>query len=127
MRMVVVLPQPDGPTSTTVSPRPISRERSPTAGRFVPANVFDTWRSEIITRPSPPPAAASRSAITDIQSSVRSSSVSRTGLGAEYARRASADALRLEPFEGVAARPAEVCRTAERRPERALHDRVLAA
>src|SRR5918996_3309453 len=46
--IVVVLPHPDGPTRTTVSPLPISRERSPTAGARAPGKRLDTFRREIM-------------------------------------------------------------------------------
>jgi hypothetical protein len=36
IRIVVVLPQPDGPTKTTISPAGISSETSSTAGVFEP-------------------------------------------------------------------------------------------
>src|ERR671919_1500313 len=48
--MVVVLPQPEGPTRTTVSPLFMSRERSPTAaGPPFWLKVLDTFLSEIAT------------------------------------------------------------------------------
>src|ERR671918_848447 len=48
--MVVVLPQPEGPMRTTVSPLFMSRERSPTAaGPPFWLNVLDTFLSEIAT------------------------------------------------------------------------------
>src|SRR5512132_4479966 len=36
MRIVVVLPQPDGPISTQISPAPMAREMSSTAGDAAP-------------------------------------------------------------------------------------------
>ena len=45
---VVVLPQPDGPTSVTNSPRATSRVRLSTAGRAPPGNVFVTLSRRIM-------------------------------------------------------------------------------
>src|SRR5437762_9434144 len=99
IRMVVVLPQPDGPTRTTVSPPPISSERSPTAAPREPGNRLEAWRREIIACPS---------GVTS------SGCTMRSGLGG----------LRLEGFEGVAARSTEVRGATQRGAERALHDGV---
>ena len=44
IRSVVVLPQPDGPISTTISPRGTSRSRGRTAGVALPGNVLVTPR-----------------------------------------------------------------------------------
>src|SRR3990170_6122113 len=45
---VVVLPHPDGPTSTTISPSDTSNERSPTAGEGLPGNDFETCSRRIM-------------------------------------------------------------------------------
>ncbi len=45
---VVVLPQPDGPTSVMIVPRLTSKLRSPTAGRADPPNVFDMCSNRIM-------------------------------------------------------------------------------
>src|SRR3954467_7791438 len=45
MRMAVVLPQPDGPTSTQISPAGTSRLRWSTAGRWLPGAVVVGARS----------------------------------------------------------------------------------
>src|SRR5918996_4501693 len=64
--MVVVLPQPEGPTSTTVSPSAISRERSRTAGARAPGKLFETLRIEIIVLATvKPPRGVRRPSITD--------------------------------------------------------------
>src|SRR5437773_6283572 len=47
--MVVVLPHPDGPTSTTVSPRPMSSDRSATAAPPPPGYSLLTSFREIMT------------------------------------------------------------------------------
>ena len=52
--IVVVLPQPEGPTRTTVSPSSMSNDRPETAGGPEP-NRFTTSTSEIIARPLPHP------------------------------------------------------------------------
>ena len=48
MRMVVVLPQPEGPTSTMVSPSATSKDRSPTASAEALPNRLPTFCKEII-------------------------------------------------------------------------------
>src|SRR5438128_6132955 len=53
--MVVVLPQPDGPTSTTVSPSSTSSERSVTAAPLPSSTPFVTSVSEILTFDTAPP------------------------------------------------------------------------
>src|ERR1051325_7288130 len=45
---VVVFPQPDGPTSATISPSATSNDRSPTAGRDELGKTFVTPCREII-------------------------------------------------------------------------------
>src|SRR6266542_856995 len=52
IRMVVVLPQPEGPTRTTVWPSGTSSERSFTASLADPGKRFDTCRIEIIGVPT---------------------------------------------------------------------------
>ncbi len=44
-RIAVVLPQPDGPTSTHTSPAGISSDRSSIAGRAAPGYCLRTLRS----------------------------------------------------------------------------------
>src|SRR5918998_5923573 len=46
--IVVVLPHPDGPTKTTISPSGISIERSSTAGCVCPGKTFVRFSSRII-------------------------------------------------------------------------------
>src|SRR6476620_5145814 len=54
IRIVVVLPQPDGPTSTAICPAPTSSERSLTA--TVPSvYCLRTWSSTIIDSRAPAP------------------------------------------------------------------------
>src|SRR5947207_4274155 len=48
MRIVVVLPQPDGPTRTRVSPSATSKDRSPTAAADAFGNRLVTERKAII-------------------------------------------------------------------------------
>src|SRR4051794_29504257 len=45
IRMAVVLPQPDGPTSTQMSPAGTSNESDLIAGSSLPGYVFETWRN----------------------------------------------------------------------------------
>src|SRR3954453_22038299 len=52
---VVVLPQPDGPTSATISPSTMSKDRSPTAGAGAFGNRFVTPCSEIMGSATPSP------------------------------------------------------------------------
>ena len=52
--IVVVLPQPDGPTSTTISPSWMSIVSASTALRWVPGNRFVSSSSRIMTDGSPP-------------------------------------------------------------------------
>src|SRR5437870_8668203 len=55
IRIVVVLPQPDGPTSTAISPSLMSRLRSLTAAPEEEGNCLETPRSEIMTVTASPP------------------------------------------------------------------------
>ena len=48
IRMAVVLPQPDGPTSTQISPAGTSKERSWIAGSSAPGYVFVTSRNSSV-------------------------------------------------------------------------------
>src|SRR4051794_25676762 len=48
IRMAVVLPQPDGPTSTQISPAGTSSERSSTAGFGAPGYCFVTDRNSML-------------------------------------------------------------------------------
>jgi hypothetical protein len=52
--IVVVLPQPDGPTSTTISPSRMSIVSASTAVRWVPGKRFVSSSSRIMTRGSSP-------------------------------------------------------------------------
>src|SRR5919108_1212074 len=61
--MVVVLPQPEGPTKTTVSPRPMSMERSLTAASPEPSKRLDTSSRAIITSVLIEPAPRDRSVL----------------------------------------------------------------
>src|SRR4051794_28631602 len=48
IRIAVVLPQPDGPTSTQISPAGTSSERPSTAGSVWPGYRFVTFRSSSV-------------------------------------------------------------------------------
>src|SRR3954451_22677856 len=48
IRIAVVLPQPDGPTSTQISPAGTSRLRSSTAGAGAPGDRFVTDRNSML-------------------------------------------------------------------------------
>src|SRR6266568_8403304 len=56
IRIVVVLPQPDGPTRTAISPSLMSRLRSFTAAPDDEGKCLETPRSEIMTVTASPPA-----------------------------------------------------------------------
>ena len=51
MRMVVVLPQPEGPISTQVVPSGTSRSSRSTAGRGAPGKILLTFSSRIMRQP----------------------------------------------------------------------------
>jgi hypothetical protein len=51
IRRVVVLPQPDGPISTTIDPSSMSRSRDVTAGVAAPSNCLETFLSLMAMAP----------------------------------------------------------------------------
>src|SRR5437588_9429804 len=119
IRMVVVLPHPDGPTRMTVSPSPTSSEKLSTAAVAAPGKRLVTFRSEIIAVTDMPSLLGSDSSILLGRFRIRSSG----GFGSG---RRSVRGLRLEGLEGIPAGAAEVRGAAERRAERALENRVIA-
>ena len=73
IRMVVVLPHPDGPTRMTVSPSPTSSEKLSTAAVAAPGKRLVTFRSEIIAVDDMPSLLGSDSSILLGRFGIRSS------------------------------------------------------